>query len=164
MLTQIQEQRRTTAVYFREEYCVTWLTILNVWIHKEARDAALLEWGLSALRHGIQNSMEAILACHPALSTNWCRMAISCEKKKRRFRTGPIWLLCGYCILPSQTESYGWWPLTDNLKPGCAHLLQLFSRLNQIFSYLQHFAFTFSQNIFMVVFLNPFLLSAISTD
>ena len=27
--------------------------------------------GLSTLRHAIQNSMEAILACHPALSTKW---------------------------------------------------------------------------------------------
>ena len=28
-----------------------------------------MQWGLCALRHGIQNSMEAILACQPALST-----------------------------------------------------------------------------------------------
>ena len=27
------------------------------------------KWGLCTLRHGIQNSMEAILACHPVLST-----------------------------------------------------------------------------------------------
>ena len=27
------------------------------------------KWGLCALRHDIQNSMEAILACHPAQST-----------------------------------------------------------------------------------------------
>ena len=27
--------------------------------------------GLCALRHGIKNSMEAMLACHPALSTEW---------------------------------------------------------------------------------------------
>ena len=29
------------------------------------------QWGLCELRRGIQNSMEAILACHPALSTEW---------------------------------------------------------------------------------------------
>ena len=29
------------------------------------------KWGLCALRHGIQISMEAILACHPARSTKW---------------------------------------------------------------------------------------------
>ena len=28
-------------------------------------------WELWTLRHGIQNSMEAILACHPAPSTKW---------------------------------------------------------------------------------------------
>ena len=28
-----------------------------------------IQWGLCALRHGIQISMEAILACHPARST-----------------------------------------------------------------------------------------------
>ena len=27
------------------------------------------DWGLCVLRHGIQNSVDAILACHPALST-----------------------------------------------------------------------------------------------
>ena len=31
--------------------------------------SAGLHWGLCALRHGIQISMEAILACHPARST-----------------------------------------------------------------------------------------------
>ena len=29
----------------------------------------VVKWGLCALRHGIQNSMEAILACYPDLST-----------------------------------------------------------------------------------------------
>ena len=51
------------------------------------------QWGLSALRHGIQNSMEAILACHPALSTKWLDwVAISCERW--RIRTGPIVSAC----------------------------------------------------------------------
>ena len=31
----------------------------------------VIRWGLCALRHGIQISMEAILACHPARSTEW---------------------------------------------------------------------------------------------
>ena len=30
-----------------------------------------LWWGLCALRHGIQISMDTILACHPARSTEW---------------------------------------------------------------------------------------------
>ena len=38
------------------------------------------EWGPFALRHGITNSMEAILACHPALSRLWPdRVAKWCE-------------------------------------------------------------------------------------
>ena len=47
------------------------------------------EWGLCALRHGIQISMEAILACHPARSTEW----LDCHPKSCelwRIRTGPI--------------------------------------------------------------------------
>ena len=45
--------------------------------------------GLCALRHGIQISMEAILACHPARSTEW----LDCHPKSCelwRIRTGPI--------------------------------------------------------------------------
>ena len=45
------------------------------------------KWGSCALRHGIQNSMEAILACHPAQSTEWLDwVAKSCELW--RIRTG----------------------------------------------------------------------------
>ena len=46
-------------------------------------------WGLCAWRHGIQISMEAILACHPARSTKW----LDCHPKSWelwRIRTGPI--------------------------------------------------------------------------
>ena len=49
----------------------------------------LKEWGLCALRHSIQISMEAILACHPARSTEW----LDCHSKSCelwRIRTGPI--------------------------------------------------------------------------
>ena len=47
-------------------------------------------WGLCTLRHGIQNSMEAILAFHPAWPTEWldCWLAKWCENW--RIRTGPI--------------------------------------------------------------------------
>ena len=48
-----------------------------------------LKWGLCALRHGIQISMEAILPCHPARSTEW----LDCHPKwceLWRIRTGPI--------------------------------------------------------------------------
>ena len=47
------------------------------------------KWGLCWLRHGIQNSMEAILACHPALSRDWLDwVAKSCELWQ--ICTGPI--------------------------------------------------------------------------
>ena len=53
-------------------------------------------WGLCALRHGIQFSMEAILACHSVKSTEW----LDCHPKSCelwRIRTGPsqrtlLWL------------------------------------------------------------------------
>ena len=49
------------------------------------------QWGLCALRHGIQISMEAILACHP----EW----LDCHPKSCelwRIRTGPIVCRVGY--------------------------------------------------------------------
>ena len=46
--------------------------------------------GLCALRHGIQNSMEAILACHPALSVQWLDLAAKCCDLWRN-RRSPIW-------------------------------------------------------------------------
>ena len=47
------------------------------------------EWGPCALRHGIQNSMEAIFPYHPALSTKWLDwVAKWCERW--RMRTGLI--------------------------------------------------------------------------
>ena len=52
-------------------------------------DQSLIKWGLCALRHGIQISMEAILACHPARSTEW----LDCHPKSCelwRIPTGPI--------------------------------------------------------------------------
>ena len=61
-----------------------------------------LKWGLCALRHGIQISMEAILACHPARSTEW----LDCHPKwceLWRIRTGPIlWQR------PGQSQSKHW--------------------------------------------------------
>ena len=49
----------------------------------------LHQWGLFALRHGIKISMEAILACHPARSTEWLDFhPKSCELW--RIRAGPI--------------------------------------------------------------------------
>ena len=55
----------------------------------ESSAPADIEWGLCALRHCIQISMEAILACHPARSTEW----LDCHPKSCelwRIRTGPI--------------------------------------------------------------------------
>ena len=37
-------------------------------LHNRVND---LQWGPCALHHLIQSSMEAILACHPAVSTEW---------------------------------------------------------------------------------------------
>ena len=51
---------------------------------------SLNKWRLCTLRHGIQISMEAILACHPALSTEWLDLVTKwCEQW--RIRTGHIW-------------------------------------------------------------------------
>ena len=48
-----------------------------------------MEWEPCALHHGIQFSMEASLACHPARSTEWLDwVAKWCELW--RIRTGPI--------------------------------------------------------------------------
>ena len=45
-----------------------WLP-LNFGFNGVMRTVSILNGGLSALRHGIQNSVEANAACHPALST-----------------------------------------------------------------------------------------------
>ena len=67
------------------------------WISKSREYVPLSWWGLCALRHGIQISMEAILACHPTRSTEW----LDCHPKSCELwhiRTGPI---------RSQTHSLG---------------------------------------------------------
>ena len=63
------------------------------------------QWGLSTLRHGIQLSMEAILACHPARSTEWpdCHPK-SCELW--RIRTGPIQFVPGRVSLTTRRPSF----------------------------------------------------------
>ena len=65
---------------------------------------------LCALRHGIQISMEAILACHPARSTEWLDWhPKSCELW--RIRTGPVdWLPWSKknCFLPMVRNTWGW--------------------------------------------------------
>ena len=60
------------------------------WPFRQSHLNAHTEWGLCTLHHGIQISMEAILACHPARSTEW----LDCHPKwceLWRIRTGPIW-------------------------------------------------------------------------
>ena len=62
--------------------------LINSW-QLLSRKTNWQQWGLCALRHGIQISMEAILACHPARSTEW----LDCHPKSCelwRIRTGPI--------------------------------------------------------------------------
>ena len=58
-------------------------------ILRTGNEDKLKRCGLCALRHGIQISMEAIFACHPARSTEW----LGCHPKPCelwRIRTGPI--------------------------------------------------------------------------
>ena len=47
----------------------TWLFVSLMCTHRDKDHSQ--QWGLCALRHGSQNSMAAILACHPAQSTEW---------------------------------------------------------------------------------------------
>ena len=64
-----------------------------IWLRSYHPYRCRFKWGLWALRIGIQISMEAILACHPARSTEW----LDCHPKPCelwRIRTGPI-RLCG---------------------------------------------------------------------
>ena len=76
-------RRESTANHrfvFLSQFSFTWLRAWD------------LQWGPCALCYGIQNSMEAILACNPALSTerlDW--VAFSCELWP--MRTGSIDLL-----------------------------------------------------------------------
>ena len=61
-------------------------------------------WGLCALRHGIQISMEAILTCHPARCTEW----LDCHPKSRelwRICTGPINMLASVLNFSSTCRS-----------------------------------------------------------
>ena len=60
--------------------------------HKRFLARCQTQWGLYALRHGIQISMEV---CHPARSTEW----LDCHPKSCelwRIRTGPIKKFCSY--------------------------------------------------------------------
>ena len=64
----------------------------------------------ATLRHGIQTSMEAILACHPARSTEW----LDCHPKSCelwRIRTGPILL-----------SKAPWWSL-NNASGLCVNIV-----------------------------------------
>ena len=76
-----------------------------------------VEWGLCALRHGIQLSMEAILACHPARSTDW----LDCHPKSCelwRIRTGPI-----HDFFEAHCRRHGKHLEIPGLKPYGTHLL-----------------------------------------
>ena len=68
------------------------------------------KWDLCALCHGIQISMEAILACHPARSTEW----LDCHPKSCelwRICTGPIVtaIILRLCICPPNHRSEHVW-------------------------------------------------------
>ena len=64
---------------------------LRCWLTR----SVFLRWGLCASRHGIQASMEAILACHPALSTKWLDWVVKwCQR----------WCMCtGPCVTSFST-------------------------------------------------------------
>ena len=77
------------------DWCKSWwkcalaVTVTGTCLTNTIMIMMIKEWGLCALRHGIQISMEAILACHPARSTEW----LDCHPKSCelwRIRTGPI--------------------------------------------------------------------------
>ena len=46
-----------------------WVFIVTVWVSKKARWQKLCVFEMGSVHRGIQNSVEAILACQPALST-----------------------------------------------------------------------------------------------
>ena len=64
-----------------KERCCQKLFQFNMSSFVRLLDTTQRQWGFYALRHGIQNSMAAILACHPALSTEWLDwMSKWCER------------------------------------------------------------------------------------
>ena len=76
----------TPLFHFRGCFRKVWQILLKILLILENSRSAenstdFGKWGLCALRHGIQDSMEAILACHPGLSTEflewvekWCEL------------------------------------------------------------------------------------------
>ena len=70
----------------------------------ETRASCIAQMGPCPLRHGTQNSIETILACHPALSTKWLDWVVKwCERW--RMRTGPIRVSCGSAV-PWTSDSW----------------------------------------------------------
>ena len=72
---------RTQTHPWMKEYPNAFLRSVSRLSH-QAWNSAHIQRCLHALCHAIQNSMEAILDCHPALSTEWVGcgwLAISCE-------------------------------------------------------------------------------------
>ena len=67
------------------------------------------EWWPCALRHGIQSSTEAILACHPARSTEWLDwVAKSCE----------WWCMRTGLIPKGRIATHSWiWTCDGNAQP-----------------------------------------------
>ena len=107
---------------WKKGVCVRWLWVINCtwnnlqiadhksvdqWAKRRPSWFCAWQWGLCALRQGIQISMEAFLACHPARSTEWpdCHPK-SCELW--RIRTGQI---CRLFLVLFITSSH----LTHNL-------------------------------------------------
>ena len=53
------------------EFCCKWLIFILFTNSPNQWKLLANQWGPCALHHWIQNSMEAILTCHPAVSTEW---------------------------------------------------------------------------------------------
>ena len=73
------------------------------------------QWGLCALRHGIQISMEAILACHPARCTEW----LHCQPKSCelwRIGMGPITQYTSWSLLSHDVSAR--FPLPSSSSAG----------------------------------------------
>ena len=107
------------------------------------------EWGLCALRDGIQTLMEAILACHPARSTEWTWMAKWCEVLQASLvpcaqqRYGPLAFLTPFVFL--LIHRLVTCPFSVKLSPSATGCLLLLSLLRLSLLFGQRFDSTLSR-------------------
>ena len=100
--------------------------MLVCWSHVSTWDSfrILREWGPCSFRHGIQNSMETILACHPALSTEWlpfwqlCVDYDICSQASFFFSMAVNWWQ------QNQSQTFSWWYFHDKVSKHIRVLLE----------------------------------------